>query len=50
MRTGWYPQDGNPEFFFTPGAAIVGPQWDNVLGGFTNDFVYENDVVSEMLW
>jgi FtsP/CotA-like multicopper oxidase with cupredoxin domain len=42
--------DGNPEFFFNPGAAITGPQWDNVPGGFTNTFQYDNDVPAGNLW
>jgi spore coat protein A, manganese oxidase len=46
----FFVQDGNPEFFFTPGAAVVGPQWANVSGGFTNNFKYNNDIRAEMLW
>jgi spore coat protein A len=42
--------DGNPEFFYTPGGAIVGPQWANVQGGFTNQFMYDNDVPAGNLW
>jgi FtsP/CotA-like multicopper oxidase with cupredoxin domain len=42
--------DGNPEFFYSPGATITGPQWDNVPGGFTTDFRYENDVPAGNLW
>ena len=42
--------DGNPEFFYTPGNAITGPQWNNVLGGFTNKFMYDNDVSAGNLW
>jgi spore coat protein A len=42
--------DGNPEFFYSPGGRIVGPQWQNVPGGFTNDFRYENDVPAGSLW
>jgi FtsP/CotA-like multicopper oxidase with cupredoxin domain len=42
--------DGNPEYFYTPGSAIVGPQWANVPGGFTNRFVYDNDVPAGNLW
>jgi FtsP/CotA-like multicopper oxidase with cupredoxin domain len=42
--------DGNPEFFYTPGGAIVGPQWANVTGGFTNRFVYDNNVPAGNLW
>ena len=45
-----YQFDGNPEFFFSPGAAVVGPQWDDVPGGFTNRFVYDNDVPAGNLW
>jgi spore coat protein A len=45
-----YQFDGNPEFFYTPGAAIVGPQWASVMGGFTNQFVYDNDVPAGNLW
>jgi spore coat protein A len=39
--------DGNPEFFYTPGGAIFGPQWG---GGFTNRFVYDNGVAAGNLW
>ena len=42
--------DGNPEFFYSPGGAIVGPQWANVPGGFTNAFRYDNDVPAGSLW
>jgi hypothetical protein len=42
--------DGNPEFFYSPDAKIVGPQWDDVPGGFTMDFRYENDVPAGNLW
>jgi spore coat protein A len=45
-----FQYDGNPEFFFTPGNAVVGPQWANVPGGFTNTFVYDNDVPAGNLW
>ena len=34
--------DGNSDFFFSPGNKIVGPQWDEVPGGFTNHFTYDN--------
>jgi FtsP/CotA-like multicopper oxidase with cupredoxin domain len=42
--------DGNPEFFYSPGNAVVGPQWDNVPGGFTNTFTYLNDQPAGNLW
>jgi FtsP/CotA-like multicopper oxidase with cupredoxin domain len=42
--------DGNPEFFYSPGGAITGPQWNNVPGGFTNRFVYDNNVPAGNLW
>jgi FtsP/CotA-like multicopper oxidase with cupredoxin domain len=42
--------DGNPEFFYSPGNEIVGPQWDSVPGGFTNEFRYDNDVPAGNLW
>ena len=42
--------DGNPEFFYTPGNAVTGPQWDNVPGGFTNNFQYDVDVPAGNLW
>jgi FtsP/CotA-like multicopper oxidase with cupredoxin domain len=42
--------DGNPEFFFSPGYGIKGPQWDNVPGGFTPDFIYDNNVPAGNLW
>jgi FtsP/CotA-like multicopper oxidase with cupredoxin domain len=42
--------DGNPEYFYSRGNRVVGPQWDAVPGGFTNDFVYDNDVPAGPLW
>lgn len=42
--------DGNPEFFYSPGGRITGPQWDFVPGGFTNLFRYDNDVPAGNLW
>jgi FtsP/CotA-like multicopper oxidase with cupredoxin domain len=42
--------DGNPEFFYSPGSRIVGPQWATVPGGFTNEFRYDNDVPAGNLW
>ena len=42
--------DGNPEFFYSPANAVVGPQWDDVPGGFTNNFQYDNDVQAGNLW
>jgi spore coat protein A, manganese oxidase len=42
--------DGNPEFFYSPGGRITGPQWDFVPGGFTNLFRYDNDVPAGSLW
>jgi FtsP/CotA-like multicopper oxidase with cupredoxin domain len=42
--------DGNPEFFYSPGGRITGPQWDFVTGGFTNLFRYDNDVRAGSLW
>jgi FtsP/CotA-like multicopper oxidase with cupredoxin domain len=46
--------DGNPEFFYSPedhrGRQIIGPQWDNVPGGFTTRFVYDNNVRAGNLW
>jgi FtsP/CotA-like multicopper oxidase with cupredoxin domain len=42
--------DGNPEFFYSPGSRIVGPQWAMVPGGFTNEFHYDNDVPAGNLW
>jgi FtsP/CotA-like multicopper oxidase with cupredoxin domain len=42
--------DGNPEFFYSPGSRIVGPQWATVPGGFTNEFHYDNDVPAGNLW
>jgi FtsP/CotA-like multicopper oxidase with cupredoxin domain len=44
--------DGNPEFFYGPGGAnqVVGPQWDDVPGGFTTKFRYDNDVPAGTLW
>jgi FtsP/CotA-like multicopper oxidase with cupredoxin domain len=45
-----FQYDGNPEFFYSPGGEVVGPQWANVPGGFTNKFVYDNDVPAGSLW
>jgi len=45
-----YPFDGNPEYFHSPGEKITGPQWNDVAGGFTNDFIYDNDVPAGNLW
>ncbi|MGD9094039.1 MAG: multicopper oxidase domain-containing protein, partial [Anaerolineales bacterium] len=42
--------DGNPEFFYTPGEVIVGPQWANVPEGFTTKFRYDNNVPAGNLW
>ena len=42
--------DGNPEFFYSPGGGVKGPQWDFVPGGFTNTFRYNNDVQPGSLW
>jgi FtsP/CotA-like multicopper oxidase with cupredoxin domain len=45
-----YQFDGNPEFFYSPGNQVVGPQWAHVPGGFTNEFRYDNDVEAGNLW
>ena len=45
-----YQFDGNPEFFYTPGSTITGPQWAAVQGGFTNSFRYDNAVPAGNLW
>ncbi len=50
-----YQFDGNPEFFYSPPkkgnkGAVIGPQWDNVAGGFTNRFRYDNNVRAGNLW
>ncbi len=45
--------DGNPEFFYgpvLPNGQVVGPQWNNVPGGFTMKFRYDNDVPAGNLW
>jgi FtsP/CotA-like multicopper oxidase with cupredoxin domain len=43
--------DGNPEFFYSPGGAVYGPSWNLPgAGGFTMDFVYDNDVPAGTLW
>jgi spore coat protein A, manganese oxidase len=42
--------DGNPEFFYSPGGGVTGPEWDFVPGGFTNLFRYDNDVAAGSLW
>ncbi len=44
-----YQFDGNPEFFYSP-KGVKGPQWDNVPGGFTTRFRYDNDVPAGNLW
>jgi len=45
-----FQYDGNPEFFYSPDNMVVGPQWNNVPGGFTNKFRYDNDVIAGNLW
>jgi spore coat protein A len=45
-----YQFDGNPEFFYSPDGEIRGPQWDNVEGGFTQLFRYDNNVPAGNLW
>jgi len=45
-----FQYDGNPEFWWSPGQALHGPQWANVPGGFTNTFVYDNNVPAGNLW
>ena len=47
-----YQFDGNPEFFYgTEGRnQVVGPQWANVIGGFTTRFRYDNNVRAGNLW
>ncbi|MCL7451998.1 MAG: multicopper oxidase domain-containing protein [Anaerolineae bacterium] len=45
-----YQFDGNPEYFYSPGGAVVGPQWNTVPGGFTTRFVYDNNVPAGNLW
>jgi spore coat protein A len=42
--------DGNPEFFYSPGGKVRGPQWDFVDGGFTDTFHYNNAVPAGSLW
>jgi FtsP/CotA-like multicopper oxidase with cupredoxin domain len=50
-----FQYDGNPEFFYSPeingpGTEVSGPQWANVPRGFTNKFLYDNDVPAGSLW
>ena len=48
-----YQFDGNPEFFYAPklkNKQVIGPQWANVPGGFTERFVYDNAVPAGNLW
>jgi len=48
-----YQFDGNPEFFYSPkmkNKQVVGPQWNNVDGGFTERFIYDNGVKAGNLW
>jgi spore coat protein A len=42
-----YLYDGNPEFFYSPGREIAGPQW---MGKPDKDFTYNNDQVAGTLW
>jgi len=45
--------DGNPEFFYSPeinNQQVVGPQWDNVQGGFTTQFRYVNNQGAGTVW
>ena len=42
-----YLFDGNPEFFFSPGQEIIGPQWN---GQIEKNFVYSNDQAAGTLW
>jgi len=42
-----YLFDGNPEFFFSPGRKIIGPQWN---GQIEKKFVYSNDQAAGTLW
>jgi FtsP/CotA-like multicopper oxidase with cupredoxin domain len=39
-----FQYDGNPEFFFSPGYAIRGPQW------VEKDYIYDNDQPAGTLW
>jgi len=47
-----YQFDGNPEFFYSPNGPnqVIGPQWNFVPGGFTNKFMYDNNVPAGNLW
>ena len=42
--------DGNPEFFFSPGANIRGPQWTGLADQPDAPFRYDNDVQAGNLW
>jgi spore coat protein A, manganese oxidase len=42
--------DGNAEAFFTPDNEIVGPYWQRVPYGFTNEFQYDNAGRAAPLW
>ena len=42
-----FQYDGNPEFFFSPGYTIRGPQWVN---GIEKKFIYHNDQPAGTLW
>lgn len=42
--------DGNPEFFFNPGASILGPQWANAGYATVPTFEYDNNVPAGNLW
>jgi FtsP/CotA-like multicopper oxidase with cupredoxin domain len=42
--------DGNPEFFYNADLSVIGPSWNNVPGGFTDRFRYDNNVMAGTLW
>ncbi len=42
-----YQFDGNPEFFFSPGYKVRGPQW---VDGIEKKFLYQNDQPAGTLW
>jgi FtsP/CotA-like multicopper oxidase with cupredoxin domain len=47
-----FQYDGNPEVFYGVEGRnqVTGPQWDNVPGGFTTKFRYDNNVRAGNLW
>jgi FtsP/CotA-like multicopper oxidase with cupredoxin domain len=45
-----FQYDGNPEFFSNPYEDVIGPQWKKIRKGFTDKFIYDNNVNAGNLW